>query len=412
MTTAPARARTARAEELRARVLDAIDERAGELLALSHAIHADPELSYQEHAAAALVARAAENAGFTTEVGAYGLATAVEAVTGDGELTVAVCAEYDALPDIGHACGHNMIAAMGVGASLALAQVTEELGLRVKLLGTPAEEHGGGKVDLLLAGAWEDVAFSLMAHGSTGPDAPCDAMRSTAVERLEIEYTGRAAHAAGAPTKGVNAGAAATIGLTALGLLRQQLSPEVNVNAFVSHGGEATNIIPERAVVQLEVRAYDLDEWRDLRRRVLACFEAGAVATGCTWTHRRTEHPYAPLAPHAGLAELWNRNLTGLGRVLDPGHTVGGGSTDMGNVSQVVPSIHPLVSVLGHEAVGHHADFTAAAASPEADAAVLDGAKALALTVVDAALDEDLRAELLRLRNARPEGATRTTLDA
>ncbi|MFE5008748.1 amidohydrolase [Streptomyces sp. NPDC056696] len=410
MTTAPAR--TAVADDLRSRVLRAIDEQADDLLALSHAIHSNPELSYQEHAAAELVARAAETAGFTTEVGAYGVATAVEAVSGNGELTVAVCAEYDALPDIGHACGHNMIAAMGVGASIALAQVAPELGLRVKLLGTPAEEHGGGKVDLLLAGAWEDVTFSLMAHGSTGPDVPCDAMHSTAVERLEIEYTGRAAHAAGAPTKGVNAGAAATVALTALGLLRQQLGPDVNVNAFVSHGGEATNIIPERAVVQLEVRAYDLDEWRTLRRRVLACFEAGAVATGCGWQPRRTEHPYAPLAPHAGLADLWNRNFVGLGRELDPGQVMGGGSTDMGNVSQVLPAICPMVSVRGSHAVPHHADFTAVAACPEADAAVLDGAKALALTVVDAALDEDLRTALLDLQRARPAGATRTTLDA
>ncbi|WP_067679733.1 amidohydrolase [Nocardia miyunensis] len=403
--------RTALAEQVRARVLRAIDERADRLVALSHEIHANPEISYSEHSAAELVGRAAEEAGFTTEVGAYDVPTAVEAVAGDGDLTVAVCAEYDALPDIGHGCGHNMIAAMGVGAAGALAEVSGELGLRVKLLGTPAEEHGGGKVDLLLAGAWEDVTFSLMAHGSTGPDAPADAMRSTAVERLEIEYTGRAAHAAGAPTKGVNAGAAATVALTALGLLRQQLSPNVNVNAFVSHGGEATNIIPERAIVQAEVRAYDLDEWRELRRRVLACFEAGAIATGCSWQHRRTEHPYAPLAPHAGIAEIWDRNLVGLGRELDPDHVVGGGSTDMGNVSQVLPAIHPLVSVLGQDAVPHNAAFTAVAATPEADAAVLTGAKALALTVVDVALDERLRAELLDLHKSRPAGATRTTLD-
>ncbi|GAA4546652.1 amidohydrolase [Pseudonocardia xishanensis] len=403
---------TTAVKTLQDRVTASVDARADELIALSHAIHANPEVSYAEHAAAALVARSAEAAGFATELGAYGIPTAVEAVAGVGELTVAVCAEYDALPDIGHACGHNMIAAMAVGASAALAEVADELDLRVKLLGTPAEEHGGGKVDLLLAGAWEDVTFSLMAHGGTGADAPCDAMRSTAVERLEITYTGRAAHAAGAPTKGVNAGAAATVALTALGLLRQQLSPEVNVNAFVSHGGEATNIIPERAVVQLEIRAYDLDEWRDLRRRVLACFEAGAVATGCSWAHRRTEHPYAPLAPHAGLAEVWNRTIQGLGRVLDPSRVLGGGSTDMGNVSQVLPAIHPLVSVLGNDSVPHHADFTAAAATPQADAAVLDGAKALALTVVEAALDPALRAELLDRQRSRPAGATRTTLEA
>lgn len=409
MTTAPSRA--ALASELRERVVRSVDEQADRVIALSHAIHANPELGYAEHAAAALVGRAMSDAGFATEVGAFAVPTAVEAVTGNGELTVAVCGEYDALPDVGHACGHNLIAAMGVGAAVALGEVADELGLRVKLLGTPAEEHGGGKVDLLLAGAWEDVTFSLMAHGGTGADAPADAMRSTAVERLEVIYTGRAAHAAGAPEKGINAGAAATVALTALGLLRQQLGPGVNVNAYVSHGGEATNIIPERSVVALEIRAYDLDEWRDVRRRVLACFEAGAVATGCSWEHRRTEHPYAPLAPHGGLAETWNRVFRGLGRVLDPDRILGGGSTDMGNVSQVLPAIHPLVSVGAAEAIPHNAEFTAVAASPEADAAILDGAKALALTVVEVALDESLRTELLALQQARPAGATRTTLE-
>lgn len=392
------------------RISSAIERDAERLIGLSHAIHARPEVSYAEFEAAALVAQSAVDAGFTAEVGAFGVPTSVDAEYGTGELTVAICAEYDALPDIGHGCGHNMISAMAVGAASALAPLADELGLRIKLLGTPAEEHGGGKVDLLLAGAWEDVTFSLMAHGGTGPDTAADAMHSTAVERIEITYIGLAAHAAGAPTKGINAGAAATIGLTALGLLRQQLSPDVNVNAFVSTGGEATNIIPARTVVQLEVRAYDLDEWRQTRQRVLACFEAGAVATGCSWSHRRTEHPYAPLDPHPQLAAIWNRVYTGLGREIDPTRIVGGGSTDMGNVSQVVPSIHPLVSILGSDAVPHNADFAAAAVSPEADAAILVGAKAMALTIADVAADPELRAELLALQRARPAGATTTTL--
>nr|WP_064569864.1 amidohydrolase [Gordonia sp. LAM0048] len=391
-------------------ITSAIDADVDRLIALSHEIHAHPELSYIEHRAAALVAQSISDAGFDTRVGAYDVATCVEATYGTGDLVVAICAEYDALPQIGHGCGHNMIAAMAVGAASALATVADELGVRIKLLGTPAEEHGGGKVDLLLAGAWEDVTFSLMAHGGTDSDVPADGMRSTAVERMEITYTGRAAHAAGAPTKGINAGAAATVAMTALGLLRQQLSSDVNVNAFVSTGGEATNIIPAHAVVQLEVRAYDLEEWREVRRRVLACFEAGAVATGCEWTHRRTEHPYAPLVPHPDLADRWNRVLTGLGRRIDPTRVVGGGSTDMGNVSQVVPAIHPLISIPGSDAVPHHADFTAAAATPAADDTVVVGAKALAMTIADVALDPALRDELRRLQLARATGATMTTL--
>ncbi|MDH6573424.1 amidohydrolase [Streptomyces sp. SAI-117] len=410
MTTT--RSHSVDAEEVLTLIRRAVDERADRLIALSHAIHANPELGYAEHAAAAQVAQEMENAGFATELGAYGMPTAIEAVSGAGELTATICAEYDALPSIGHACGHNMIAAMSVGAAVALAEVASDLDLRVKLLGTPAEEHGGGKVDLLRAGAWEDATLSLMAHGATGPDRPADGFRSTAAERLQVTFTGRAAHAAGMPTKGINAGAAATIALSALGLLRQQLSPNVNVNAYVSHGGEASNIIPERAEVILEVRAYDLEEWRDLRRRVLAWFEAGAIATGCTWTHRTTENLYAPMVHHPELAAAWDRAFESLGRVLDRGQQqAGGGSTDMGNVSQVVPSIHPGVSVLGSDAVPHTAAFADAAASPQADAAVLDGAKALALTVADIALDKRVRSDLIDLQKRRPAGATRTTLD-
>jgi amidohydrolase len=385
---------------------------ADDLLGLSHAIHADPELSWQEHRAAERVAAMLADAGFDVTTGAYGTATAIEAVAGDGDLTVAICAEYDALPGVGHACGHNMIAASGVGAALALAPVARELGLRVKLLGTPAEEHGGGKVEMLTRGAWEDVDFSLMVHGATGPDRSATGFRSTAVDRFEIEYTGVTAHAAGAPQAGVNAGAAATLGLTAIGLLRQHLPVECNLNAFISDGGEATNIIPGRSVVQVEVRAYDIDLWRDVKRRVLACFEGAAIATGCGWESRPTEHPYAPLAPDAALAAVWDRNMPVVGREIVTGELMGGGSTDMGNVSQVVPSIHPMMSFLGEEAVPHNPGFTAAAVSPAADQAVLDAATVLALTVVDVATDDALRADLLDRTARRPAGATRITIEA
>lgn len=396
----------------RAAVTERVAASAAELVALSHAIHADPELSWEEHRAAARIAELLEDAGFDVTLGAYGTPTAIEAVIGDGDLTVAICAEYDALPGVGHACGHNMIAASGVGAALALAPVASELGLRVKLLGTPAEEHGGGKVEMLTRGAWEDVDFSLMVHGTTGPDRSAVGFQSTAVDRFEIEFTGVTAHAAGAPQAGVNAGAAATLALTAIGLLRQHLPVECNLNAFVSDGGEATNIIPGRAVVQVEVRAYDLDVWRQVKRRVLSCFDGAAIATGCSWEPRPTEHPYAPLAPDVALAAVWDRNMADVGREIIAGELMGGGSTDMGNVSQVVPSIHPMMSFLGEDAVPHNPAFAAAAVTPAADQAVLDAATVLALTVVDVATDLSLRADLLDRTARRPAGATRITIEA
>ncbi|MFT4125598.1 MAG: amidohydrolase [Gordonia sp. (in: high G+C Gram-positive bacteria)] len=395
--------------ELKTRTEAVVQARSDELVALSHAIHANPELSWEEHEAAAKVAGVLRDAGFAVEVGAYGVPTAIEAVYGDGDLTVAVCSEYDALPGIGHACGHNMIAAAGVGAALALADVADQAGLRVKLLGTPAEEHGGGKVSMLLEGAWEDVDFSMMTHGMSGDDRPCGGTENTAVGRFQVIFTGKPAHAAAVPEAGVNALSAASVGLHAMALLRQHLLAEVNLNAFISSGGEATNIIPERAVVQVEVRARDIELWQATIKRVLACFEGGAIATGCTWTYETTEHPYAPVRTDPQLADLWNRNATALGRELT-GDQLGGGSTDMGNVSQVVPAIHPMIAFRGETAVPHTAEFHAAAVGAGADEAVIDAAIAMAWTVVDVALDTELRAGFRERTAQRPVGATRTTL--
>jgi amidohydrolase len=398
-----AKARTAaHAERLRSQLID-----------LSHTIHANPELSYEEHAAAGLVAETLRNAGFAVTEGAYGVPTAVEAVCGDGDLTVAICAEYDALPGLGHACGHNVIAAAGVGAALALAPVAEEAGLRVKLLGTPAEEHGGGKVDLLLAGAWEDVDFSMMAHGVAGRERSAGLYRSSAVERLEVVFHGQAAHAAAFPERAVNAGAAATLALTAIALLRQHVPADANLNAFISEAGEATNIIPGRSVLQVELRAGDVDVWRDLKRRALACFEGAATATGCTWEWKATEHPYAPVIPDPLLADLWDGNLEARGRELEvPTGKIGVGSTDMGNVTQVVPAIHASIGFLGEDAPAHTPEFERAAITPAADDAVMDAAVAMAWTALDVALDVDRRADLRRRTAERPAGATRTTLEA
>ncbi|MGW5152526.1 M20 family metallopeptidase [Rhodococcus koreensis] len=397
-------ARTAALKDAAAQIIRNNEQK---LLELSHRIHDTPEIAFEEHRAAALVGDTLRNAGFDTTVGVYGLDTAVEATYGSGDLTVAICAEYDALPEVGHACGHNMIAAAGVGTALALAAVADEAGLRIKLLGTPAEEHGGGKIPMLEAGAWEDAALSLMVHGTSGTDMPCASLWMQAVDRFEVTFTGRAAHAAGAPEHGINAGAAATIALNAIGLVRQQFRAKTRVNAFVSHGGDVTNIIPARTVVQVEVRAPEIDEWREVKARVLACFEAGAIATGCEWTYEATEPPYAPMLNNPVLADLWDRNVQATGRELTSAE-LGGGSSDMGNVSQVVPSIHPGIAVLGSTAIPHNADFAYAAATPAADTAIIDGATALAWTVLDAALDAGVRGELLRLQAERPVGFTRT----
>lgn len=397
--------------EAKARVAAAVDDRRDALLALSHAIHDDPELSWEEHRAAARIAELMSAEGFAVEVGAYGVGTAVEATYGSGDLTVVICAEYDALPGIGHACGHNVIATCGVGAALGLKPVADAAGLRIKLLGTPAEEHGGGKVALLKAGAWEDADYSMMVHGMTGADGSATGFQATAVDRFQVTFHGQAAHAAGTPWAAVNAGAAATLSLTALALLRQHVVRTANLNGFISDGGRATNIIPDRAVVQMEVRAADIEEWRSLKKRALACFEGAAIATGCTWEWEPTEYPYAPVAPDADLAARWDENLVARGRAITLTEGVSGGSTDMGNVTQVLPAIHPMIAFLGTTGAPHSPEFTVAAATPAADDAAIDGAVILAWTALDAALDPTLRARLKDARAQRPAGATTATLE-
>ncbi|NQX13450.1 amidohydrolase [Microbacteriaceae bacterium VKM Ac-2855] len=383
-----------------------VDDWASTLLHVSHTIHADPELAFTEYRAAALLADEAERAGFTVARSAYGVATSFEAVRGSGPFRVVVCAEYDALPDIGHACGHNVIAAAGLGAAIALGEVADELGLTVVLLGTPAEEHGGGKVLLLESGAWEGATISLMVHGAAGDDdVSCAATGTQAVDRFDIDFTGRAAHAAAAPHHGVNAGDAATLALVAIGLLRQQLASDIRLSAFVEHGGDATNIVPAATRLRAEVRAADLDVLLDAKRRMLDCFAGAALATGCAWKAERSEPRYDELVQHPALAAQWDAELRALGRTVISSRPLAGGSTDMGNVSKAVPSIHPMLMLRGTTGVPHTIEFAADAATAAADEAVLHGAVALARTVIAVASGPE-RETLLEAAARRAPGAT------
>lgn len=375
--------------------------RSEELLALSHAIHARPELAFAEHHAAGLVAERLTDAGFDVTVGVHGLDTAIRATSGSGDMNVVLCVEYDALPGVGHACGHNIIAAAGVGAAIAAALVADDLGIRVTVLGTPAEEHGGGKVLMLADGAWDDATFSLMVHPYPADTWPTTT-RMQAVHRLVVTFTGQGAHAAAAPDQARNAADAATIALVAVGLLRQQVRDGARLNAIITEAGLVTNIIADRAVVEIEVREATLDALQELERRVLACFAGAATAAGVTWSVDESEPLYADLVQDEDLVEIFAGHLSARGRTLDRTAPVrSGGSTDMGNVSQVVPSIHPVVGVDGAQGPIHTAEFAAAAAGPSGDRAVLDAAVALASTVVDAARDPQLRARLLAAQAER-----------
>ena len=377
-------------------VIRRVERDADALLALSHHIHAHPEVAWEEHDAAKRVAATMDDFGFEVTTSYHGLDTAVRAVRGSGPLHVVLCAEYDALPGLGHACGHNIIAASSVGAAAALGDVADELGLTVTLLGTPAEEGGGGKVVLLERGAFEGVHLALMAH-----PGPVDVARARpyAVSHLDIAYDGKAAHAAAYPEDGINAADAFTVAQVAIGLLRQQLPGGTRVHGLVTRSGEAPNAIPQRSEGRWYVRGDSTALMEGARAKVLRCFEAGAIATGCELHVEEPTAPYAEFRTDDAVLDLYVRNAEGLGRVFGDGDTGLGrmsrASTDMGNVSQVVASIHPYIGIGSAPAVNHQREFAAACITSAADRALLDAATALALTVVDAAADDATRTRLL-----------------
>lgn len=362
------------------------------LVALSRAIHADPELGLAEHRASARVADFLAARGFAVERGVAGMPTAVSATAGSGPFHVAVLAEYDALPEVGHACGHNVICAAGVGAAVALAAVADAVGLRVTLMGTPAEETAGGKIGFIRDGRFADVHAAMMVHPWPRDEADPAII---AIRQLHVRYMGKEAHAAGFPHLGINAADAMVVAQTAIALLRQHLEARDRVHGIVTTGGAAPNIVPAFTEGHWMVRARDLDRLDEVTRRVRDCFHAGALATGCTVAIR--EHAlFADVAHDPDLARIYAGHATALGRTVHPaGAPV---STDMGNVSYVVPTIHPMLGIETHGAVNHQPEFAAACATPDADRAVADGALALARTAIDAALDPALRARLMAHR--------------
>jgi amidohydrolase len=372
-----------------------------DVLRLSHRIHAHPELAFEEERASTWLAEALDAAGFAVERGVCDLPTAFRARAGSGPLHVALCAEYDSLPGIGHACGHNMIAAIAAGAALAAAHVADDVGLTVTVLGTPAEERGGGKVLLLERGAFAGVHAALMVH-----PAPVDAAQppTLAWSEFEVRYTGKAAHASAFPDQGINAADALTVAQTAIGLLRQHLRAGDRVHGIVTCGGEAPNVVPARTAADYIVRAISLDQLGDVREKVLRCFEAGALATGATLEVTPSGPAYATVRHDAEIATCYRRNAEALGRFFpDLGSILdrAAGSTDMGNVSHALPAIHPLIGIASLPAVNHQPEFAAHCVTEVADKAVLDGAVALAWTAIDLATDAGLSSRL-RARPATP----------
>lgn len=375
------------------------------LLELSHRIHAHPELGFEEEKACGWLAEMLDQAGFAVKTGIGDLPTAFSATAGHGPLHIGIMAEYDSLPGVGHACGHNLIAAMAVGAALAAAKVADDAGLTITVLGTPAEEIGnaGGKVLLLERGAYRGLHAALMVH-----PAPMDMLQPKiiAASMFDVHYTGKEAHASAFPELGINAADALTIAQTSIGLLRQHMRQTDRIHGICTHGGEAPNIVPAHTSARYIIRGETVKDMEELRVKVRHCFEAGALATGSKLEIKGGDKPYTEMHHDAAMAEIYRRNAESLGRSFDiPAKARAfitpetaarfSASTDMGNVSLALPSIHPMIGIDSLPAVNHQPEFTAHCVSPAADQALWDGALAMAWTVIDMAANLNLRKRLL-----------------
>ena len=376
------------------------------LIALSHRIHAHPELGFEEEQSSTWLCEALDAAGFTVEKGICDLPTAFRATKGSGPLHIGICAEYDSLPGIGHACGHNIIAASAVGAALAAAQAADAVGLTISVIGTPAEEVGNasGKILLLERGGFAGIHAAMMVH-----PAPYDMLEAKiiAASMFEVHCTGKEAHASAFPELGINAADALTIAQTAIGLLRQHIRSTDRIHGIVTEGGVAPNVIPAHTSAKYIIRSETLEQLKELRPKVYRCFEAGGLATGSKVEFTGGDLPYAEMIHDHEMAALYRANSEALGRPFPDLGEMGRrptGSTDMGNVSLAMPSIHPMIGIHSLPAVNHQPEFTAHCVTADADKALVDGALAMAWTCVDMAANAGVRESLMGAAGRQERG--------
>ncbi len=372
-------------------IIDAVDKHAESLLEVSHSLHANPELAFEEVFACKTLCDSLTSHGLEVEAGVFTLPTAFEAqLKGNSPgPTVAILAEYDALPGIGHACGHNLIATAALGATLALAATGNNFPGTVRLIGTPAEEKGGGKELMARAGAFEGVDAAMMIHPS---GVNLTTMPSICIAEVEVIYHGRSAHASAMPHRGINALDGLLLAYQSISNLRQHIRDGERIHGIVTDGGQAPNIVPERAAGDFYVRAKDAAALERLKPRVQACFEAGATGSGCTVEVNWAGVDYLDINTNWPLAERFQAHGEALGREFYPVEKLGGsGSTDMGNVSQRLPSIHPMLACAPPQVVIHNPEFTKWSGSEMGDLAALDGAKSMALTAYDFLTSPDLQ---------------------
>jgi amidohydrolase len=367
--------------KLKAAVRSGVDAQHHQLNELSLRIHSNPELGFQENKAVAWLTQYLGENGLAIERGICELPTAFRASYGQGKPAIAILAEYDALPKLGHACGHNLIAASAVGAGIASKPAIDQFGGSILVIGTPAEELSGGKAIMAERGGFSNLDIAMMVHPGEHDAATT---RALACQALEVEFFGKAAHSAARPEAGINALEAMIQSFAAINSLRQHIKDKARIHGIITDGGEAANIVPAHSAGVFLVRAEDNAYLDELRQKVINCFVGAATASGARLEYRWGDTSYAPMRNNLTLARLFKQNMESLGRkvkLTDPSSAFG--STDMGNVSQLVPSIHPTVAIAPEEVSTHSPQFASAAASEAGTRGLLDSAKALAMTVVD-----------------------------
>jgi amidohydrolase len=388
--------------EVHARIHEAVEQIRDDMVALSLDLHAHPELSLEEHYASERLKAWLEREGFAVESPVAGLPTAFVGRRGEGRPTIAFLLEYDALPEIGHACGHNLIATGGLAAAISLARALPEPPGSIWVIGTPGEEGAGGKVIELEAGVFEGVDAALMFHPG---DRTIPWRHATATAHLRIQFHGRAAHAAGSPQEGRNALAAMIQFFVSVDGLRQHIPESARLHGIITHGGAAPNIVPDFTEAEFLVRALTREKVLELVERVQACAQGAALATGTTVEIAHASPIYAERKNNHTMASRVFQYLAELGEETEEPVLRGGtGSSDIGNVSLVLPAIHPYLKIAPRGTPGHSHAFREAARSPEAQQAMLRMAEAMAKTAADLLLDPSfLQAVKEEFRTAGPD---------
>jgi amidohydrolase len=371
--------------ELKKSAVKNIDSSFKKLYQLSRNIHDNPETNMEERRASAWLCAYLEENGFKVERGIYGLPTAFRGKYGKGKPSIAFLAEYDALPKVGHACGHNLIATSSLAAGIAARQAADELGGTIIVYGTPGEEITAGKAIMAERGAFTDANVALEVHPGGGHHV---FMNALACQNLDIDFFGKAAHAAADPETGINALAALILAYNAVDALRQHIREKERIHGVITDGGEVANVVPAHTAASFIVRAENDKNLDELEKKVIGCFQGASQATGARLQYKWDAVRYASMKNNLALGRLFQQNMKAVGRSIPMGEDGKlGGSTDVGNVSQLVPAIHPTVSISEDPISIHTLEFAKAAATEDALRVMLDAAKAMAMTAIDLLAD-------------------------